>query len=389
MPVTRDMLVTELQNLLRLTAFEQTIATVRRTQARTAELEKELAENVGKARERSVLLVQAIRELGGVPDVVGSALGKAGAFATTQLNQVQTLQGALLGDLSLEHQLRERTRYARTLAESLGEQRLLPVFDRLETAHTATIDWLETRLAEVGKTGTSMLRATPVQAVVTSVRSAAAAPLGVAAAGVNRVSALVSRFAGKTPQSLQDALSEAVAAADSALDKGVHAARLATQRGEDKAVAATTAAEGLADEARDAVSTATTKASRRREGRRHDGTTAASATADAATAAASATADAASSAAETVDTTVADLAEQAQDTAESVADVIDLAGGGEVAHPFAGYEKLSGDRIMGHIRDTEDVEELNQILAFEAANKARKGVLAAAQERLTALSASV
>ena len=41
---------------------------------------------------------------------------------------------------------------------------------------------------------------------------------------------------------------------------------------------------------------------------------------------------------------------------------------------------------MGHVRDTDDVAELTQLLAFEAANKARKGVLAAAEERLAALS---
>ncbi|MCW2666243.1 MAG: hypothetical protein JWN57_1205 [Frankiales bacterium] len=376
MPVTRDMLVTELQNLLRLTAFEQTIATVRRTQARTAELEKELTENVQKARERSHLLVQAIREVGGVPDVVGSALGKAGAFATTQLNQVQTLQGALLGDLSLEHQLRERTRYARTLAESLNETRLLPVFDRLETAHTATIDWLEARLAEVGRTGTSMLRATPVQAVVTGVRSAAAAPLGVAAQGINRLSAFATKLAGRSPQPLQDALSSAVQAADGALDTGVHAARVATQRAEDRAAAAGTAVESLAAESRDAVSSAVQSLAAR------TGDAVGSAVETAETAVSAETP-------EPAETTVSELAEQARETAESVADVIDLSGTGQVAHPFAGYEKLSGDRIMGHIRDTEDVEELQQILAFEAANKARKGVLAAAQERLTGLSSSV
>ena len=43
-----------------------------------------------------------------------------------------------------------RARYARTLAESLDYSQVLPVLDRLETAHTATIEWLETRLAEVG-----------------------------------------------------------------------------------------------------------------------------------------------------------------------------------------------------------------------------------------------
>ena len=147
MAVTKDMLLSELQDLLRLTAFEQTIATVRRSQAASTPIAEELQANAEKSGERRQLLADAVRQLGGVPDVVGAALGKAGAFAQTQLNQVQTLQGALLGDLALEHSLRERTRYARTLAESLNQRQVLPVLDRLEVAHTATIEWLETRLA--------------------------------------------------------------------------------------------------------------------------------------------------------------------------------------------------------------------------------------------------
>ena len=63
--------------------------------------------------------------------------------------------------------------------------------------------------------------------------------------------------------------------------------------------------------------------------------------------------------------------------------------GDDVKHPFAGYEKLTGDSIIRHVADTEDVEELRTLLAFEQAHKARKGVLAAAQSRLTELSASV
>ncbi len=250
MPVTKDMLVTELQNLLRLTAFEQTIATVRRTQARTTALETELAENVKKARERTVIIGSAIKQLGGTPDVVGSAVSKVGAFATTQLNQVQTLQGALLGDLTLEHQLRERARYARGLAVSLGETSLLPVFDRLETAQTATIEWLEERLAEVGRTGTSLLRATPVQAVVGNVRKVVAVPFGAAASAVNAASALLWK---KTPVQVQDALTSAVSTADEALDKGVAAARKATQRTSDVATAAATGVEGVVAEAVDTV----------------------------------------------------------------------------------------------------------------------------------------
>jgi bacterioferritin (cytochrome b1) len=179
--VTKDMLVSELQDLLRLTAFEQTVATVRRAQAASADVAAELKANAAKAAERQKLLSDAVRQAGGVPDVVGAALGKAGAFVQTQLNQVQTLQEALLGDLALEHQLRERARYARTLAETLGYTQLLPVLDRLETAHTATISWIETRLTEVGRTGTSALRATPVQTAVSAVRRVAFGPLTLAA----------------------------------------------------------------------------------------------------------------------------------------------------------------------------------------------------------------
>ena len=53
--------------------------------------------------------------------------------------------------------------------------------------------------------------------------------------------------------------------------------------------------------------------------------------------------------------------------------------------PFAGYASLSGDSVMRHVRDTEDVEHLREILAFEQAHKNRKGVVGALNERLTEL----
>jgi hypothetical protein len=125
---------------------------------------------------------------------------------------VQTLQGALLGDLALEHQLRERARYARTLAESLGYAQVIPVLDRLETAHTATIEWLETRLSEVGRTGTSAIQATPVQAAVTAARRTVGVPFARARRGVNRASSLLGKKAG----------SAATAVADTAGERGRH-----------------------------------------------------------------------------------------------------------------------------------------------------------------------
>ena len=275
MAVTKDMLLSELQDLLRLTAFEQTIATIRRSQAASTPVAEELAANAEKSGERRRLLAEAVRQAGGVPDIVGAALGKAGAFVQTQLNQVQTLQGALLGDLALEHELRERARYARTLAESLGYEQVLPVLDRLETAHSATIEWLEARLTEVGRTGTSALQATPIQSVVTAARRTLGAPLGVLAAGVNRAGSLI----GST--------------------------------------------------ARDA------------------GTV---------------------------------------DAGTGVLDVTDV---DDQSEPFPAFSRLSGDSVMRHVADSDDVEHLREVLAFEQAHKARKGVLAAVEDRLQALSASV
>lgn len=352
MPVTRDMLLSELKDLLRLTAFEQTVATVRRAQARTTPIERELAENARKAGERLELLRSAVAQVGGVPDVVGPFLGRAGAFVQSQVNQVQTLQGALLGDLQLEHQLRERTRYARVLAQSLGERQILPVLDRLEVAHTATIEWLETRLAEVGRTGTSALKATPVQAVVHAARRSAGAPLGVVTAGLNRASGLVGKLTGSTPRPVQDALQ---ALEDAARTAG----EVVSERAGQVADRARTAA-GRAEQAGERVI------------------------------------DLTQDAAETARDTVQDAAETVADAAEAAAQrteqVLEQTGGSDVADakpPFAGYEKLTGDSVMRHVADTEDVEELRTLLAFEQAHKARKGVLQAAQERLDALSASV
>ena len=515
MPVTREMLLTELQDLLRLTAFEQTIATVRRTQARTTPLAQELAANAEKAAERLNLLKRAVGEVGGVPDVVGAGLGRVGAFVTSQLNQVQTLQGALLGDLTLEHQLRERTRYARTLAVSLGETSLLPVLDRLETAHSATIEWLEARLSEVGRSGSSALAATPVQVVVGTARRLAALPYLSAAKGINSATGAVARLTGKAPQSLQDLLAQAGASAASAAEAGLEAARSATVAASDVAAsagdtvvsaaeqaqdtaakaagqaqeataqaaaqaqqaagaavqqaegAATQAAEKAedvagkageaarnaadtvadtagsaatqaadvagaaadktqgavaqaadtasdtvakagdaagsaadqasdaaataADKAKDAAGTATDKAEDVAASVADTASDAAAKTGEAAGNAAQKAGEAAGSAADTAAATAATAADAAQQAAQTTEQVLEATGGAdvdEVHPPFAGYEKLTGDRIINHIADTEDVEELRQTLAFEQAHKARKGVVGAAQERLTALVSS-
>ena len=399
--VTKDMLVSELQNLLRLTAFEQTIAAVRRTQAATTPIADELKANYTKSVERSRLLQDAVRQAGGVPDVVGSALSKAGAFVQTQVNQVQTLQGALLGDLALEHQLRERTRYARTLAESLGYAHLLPVFERLDVAHTATIEWLEARLTEVGRTGTSAIKATPVQQLVGSARKVAALPFGVFAATVNRGSSLLSRGASTAADTAVSAATTAASAVGTAADRagdGVQAAAGAVGSAAGKAVdtvseGASTAAGAVSEGASTAAGAVSEGASTAAGAVSEGASTAAGAVSEGASTAAGVVGEAASTAAEATTTAAGATGEAVQAAAgaveqatESEVDqVLDLTDVDEDKPPFAGYASLSGDSVMRHVRDNDDVEHLREILAFEQAHKNRKGVVGALNERLTSL----
>lgn len=403
MPVTRDMLLSELRDLLRLTAFEQAITTVRRTQAASTPIADELAANARKAGERLTLLNNSVRQLGGVPDVVGPLVGRVGALLQTQLNQVQTLQGALLGDLALEHSLRERARYARTLAVTLGESSVIPVLDRLDRAHGETIGWLEQRLAEVGATGTSALRPTPVQAVVGSVRRLYGLPLGLAAAGVNRLGGLLTRAGQAAPDVLADVAGTVAGTVDAVADTAEQAAQSAAATAADVAStardtlidlteqagdAAQQAAQTVGDAAEDAAQAAGSAAQTVADTAADVAQSAVDTTASAAQTAADTAADTVAGAAETVADTTASAAEQVADAAQDVAEQAAPQPDPE-KHPFAAYERLSGDSIIRHVNDTDDVEELRQLLAFEQAHKARKGVVGAARSRLGELSASV
>ena len=381
--VTRDMLVSELQNLLRLTAFEQTIAAVRRSQAATTSVAEELRANYAKSVERSQLLQDAVRQAGGVPDVVGSALSKAGAFFQTQVNQVQTLQGALLGDLALEHQLRERTRYARTLAESLGYYQLIPVFERLDVAHTATIEWLEARLTEVGRTGTSAIQATPVQALVGATRKVALLPFGVFAATVNRGTSLLRKGASTATETVTSAAGTAAETAREGVQTAARTAGEAADTAVDTVTdAASTAAGAVSEGASSLAGTVAEGAQTAAQTVSQGATSAAEAVGSGAQTAAQATSQAAESTGEAVEG-AARATEQATQT--EVEQVLDLTEVDEEKPPFAGYASLSGDSVMRHVRDTEDVEHLREILAFEQAHKNRKGVVGALNERLTEL----
>jgi hypothetical protein len=52
------------------------------------------------------------------------------------------------------------------IADQLDESATLKVLDRLEVAHTATIDWLMTRLGEIAIDAPPSLRPTPMQSII-------------------------------------------------------------------------------------------------------------------------------------------------------------------------------------------------------------------------------
>lgn len=173
-------LITQLRALQQLTQTEAQIAKVRVTQARTDAVRRELQQNGANAERRTERIRTELRSLGGVPDVVTPAIGRVLALVKSTVEQGQPLDEALLGDLTLEHQLLDRARYVRTLArraDRAGTERLA---DDLVTAHEATVDWLTTVLAEEAMGGVAALVATPLQRV---------------AGGVTRVVGLPTRFA--------------------------------------------------------------------------------------------------------------------------------------------------------------------------------------------------
>jgi len=164
-------IVAQLRLLAQLTQTEAQIAQVRVAQARTDAVRRELDQNSQHAEERTGLLLQALRELGGVPDVVTPALGRLTALVKTGLEQAEPLDEALLQDLALEN---------------AGLPRIAKLADRLITAHTATVEWLTVVLAEEALGGPAALRATPLQRVTGGATRAANLPARYAAETVNR-----------------------------------------------------------------------------------------------------------------------------------------------------------------------------------------------------------
>ena len=187
MTVSTNELIGELNALIRLTEAEAAVARSRVAQARDDRIRRELEANAREAGRRRDRLVEAVRSLGGSPDLLGGAVGRLGTLARTQtLDQAMTVPQGLMADLALEHQLRDRAQFARVIAETVEEPDVARLLSSLEDAHAETIEWIHTRLAEVAVGGPAAIQPTPIQAVAGVGQRVALLPSRAVMAGVHR-----------------------------------------------------------------------------------------------------------------------------------------------------------------------------------------------------------
>ncbi|KAF0959446.1 ferritin-like domain-containing protein [Rhodococcus sp. T7] len=206
-------LLAQLRTVLDLTHTEIQLAETRTVQARTEAVRRELSENADNGRARAEAIEAAIRELGGVPELVGPFLGRAGAAVKAVVEQAQPFDEALLGDLALEHQLLDRARYIKALAVAAQKKDVENLAFRLIAAHSATVDWLTTVLAEEALGGPAALRRTPLQAAAGTAVRLVNAPVAWSARGLDRALDTVRA----TPPALSELLSRGAHAGEVAV----------------------------------------------------------------------------------------------------------------------------------------------------------------------------
>jgi bacterioferritin (cytochrome b1) len=249
-------IVNQLRALVLLTKTEEQVARTRISQARTEAVRRELMQNADNAAARTIEITEALRSLGGVPDVVTPALGRLGAVLKATFEQAAPLEEALLTDLSLEHQLLDRATYVKVLAEQAEETSVRKLAEKLIAAHEATVEWLTVVLAEEALGGPAALVATPVQKVAGAAARVVNAPVRFWANTVNNAVDTVKhageetsdRFSAVTDRAAQlsDAVKETLTAGRSASLR--RAEQVANREGnKDAAKAARTAREELGD----------------------------------------------------------------------------------------------------------------------------------------------
>jgi bacterioferritin (cytochrome b1) len=234
----QNALINELVAILRLTRAEAQVARIRLSQARREEIRRELEDNAAEADARATRIQDALRQLGGAPDVLAETVGRVTALTKATSEQVQPFSEGLLGDLTLEHQLRDRVVFARVLAEALDESDVVDLMSDLEDAHTETIDWIRVRLAELAQGGPVALAPTPTQAAVGAVVRFATLPSRQSARLFNRAADALQQGGASVKQAFGSTVERVRETAD-ATEEVVNAGRdAAVKRAEEVAPSA-------------------------------------------------------------------------------------------------------------------------------------------------------
>ncbi|MGC5248658.1 ferritin-like domain-containing protein [Gordonia sp. DT219] len=227
MTVSTTTIQQQLRTILALTNTEIQIAQTRQAQARTDAVRAELSGNAAKGRKRATAIEKALRERHGVADVVRPALGRVAASIKTLAEQAEPLDEALLGDLALEQELLSRATYLKALATGADDTDLVSLAQRLIDAHTETIEWINTVLAEEALGGPAALRRSPSQWVSGLAARAVTLPGTAASRGIDRaahtlrqVPDFVSGLRSRVGETVDEVGSAAEQAGQSVLDAG-------------------------------------------------------------------------------------------------------------------------------------------------------------------------
>ncbi len=247
--VATDTVVAQLRALEQLTYTEAQIAKFRVAQARTDAVRRELRQNGDNAVRRARRIADQLHTLNAVPDVVTPALGRMLALVKSTLEQAQPIDEALLGDLSLEHQLLDRARYLRVLAERAELPAVEKLADDLVTAHTATVEWLTTVLAEEALGGPAALTPTPLQRVAGGVVHAVGLPTRFAVGRVNHAVHIAYRTGEQARDAVSDVAGKVVQLGSGTREVATAGRDAALQQAER--VAAREGADGVADVVRE------------------------------------------------------------------------------------------------------------------------------------------
>jgi hypothetical protein len=207
-------IVNQLRALVLLTKTEEQVARTRISQARTDAVRRELTQNADNAAARTIEITEALRSLGGVPDVLTPALGRLSATLKATFEQAAPFEEALLTDLSLEHQLLDRATYLKVLADQAKKTDVRRLAEKLIDAHKATVEWLTVVLAEEALGGPAALVATPVQKVAGAAARTVNAPVRFWANTVNNAVDTVKQAGEETSERLSAVTERASALTD-------------------------------------------------------------------------------------------------------------------------------------------------------------------------------